>query len=87
MSHVTVTSSETGLRKVEYRPSYIYTYSSRGPYLIPPSVYVEYNHGDIRMALDMEDVEALLYALGVAMVEHAVAVKESPAPIDPELVA
>lgn len=87
MSHLTVTSNATGLRKVEYRGSYIYTWSNGDSYLIPALVYVEFNGGEIRMALDIEDAEALLYALGVAMVEHAVAVKDSPKPIDPELVA
>ncbi|MFE2995333.1 hypothetical protein ACFXG4_10025 [Nocardia sp. NPDC059246] len=85
MSHITVTSATTGLRKVEYRPSYTYTCSNGDPYPVPALVSVQFNGGDIRMALRIEDAEALLYALGVAMVEHAVALKDSPS--DPKLVA
>ncbi|MFE3028145.1 hypothetical protein [Nocardia tengchongensis] len=87
MSHITVTSDTTGLRKVEYRSSYIYTGSSGHSYPVPALVSVQFNGGDIRMALRIEDAEALLYALGAALVEHAVALKDSPSPIDPKLVA
>ncbi len=85
MSHITVTNSTTGLHKVEYRPAYIYTDRHGFSYPIPALVYVQFNGDDIRMVLDIEDAEALLYALGVAMVEHAVALKDSPS--DPKLVA
>ncbi|MBF6212248.1 hypothetical protein IU433_17540 [Nocardia puris] len=83
MSYIEVYPDINGVTKVGYRAAYVY--EGKGyTYPIPAAVMVRFGT-DARLSLDIADAEALMYALAVALVEHAVAVKVSPA--DPKAVA
>ncbi|MFI6870871.1 hypothetical protein [Nocardia sp. NPDC050406] len=77
MSRFTVSAEAKGLSKVEYHPSYIWESTSGCQYQIPASVWVVFDGSDVRMSLDIADADALMSALAVALVEHAVAQRGS----------
>lgn len=85
MTSIDVYAVTTGLRQAEYRPARTIEVGGGCEYDIPASVCVRFKGSDIRLDLDLADAEELVYALAVAVVEHAVALKDSPS--DPKAVA
>lgn len=77
MSNFMISVSATGLRKVEYCPADVWEASSGSRYDIPAMVSVVFEGSDVRMSLDIADADALMSALAVALVEHAVAQRNS----------
>lgn len=77
MSFLHMDLGDFAVKAVEYRPSHTYTGVSGYEYPIPAVAQITFDNADIRLNLHMDDAEKLMYALAVAMVEHAVAQKVS----------
>ena len=62
---------------VRYKPGYTFLYGSNDKHGIelPATVAVDFNNGSLR--LEIADAHALMEGLAVALVEHAVALKDS----------
>ncbi|MET8424379.1 hypothetical protein [Nocardia sp. NPDC004860] len=78
----------TGPRKVQYKPAHTDRWGSNNQYEdeVPAQIWV-YMDGDSSLSLSLspEDAQVLMEHLAVALVEHAVALKDSTS--GPKLVA
>lgn len=77
MSNFMLSVNASGLRKVEYQPADVWEASSGSRYPIPARIWVAFEGTEVRMSLDIADADALMSALAVALVEHAVAQRNS----------
>ncbi|MEV6101038.1 hypothetical protein [Nocardia sp. NPDC051981] len=78
-------SRDEALRCVRYVAGHQYYFGAADQHhiRIPATVLVDFGAGSLE--LDMEDARALMFGLAVALVEDAVALKDSP--LDPKAVA
>ncbi|WP_280356385.1 hypothetical protein [Nocardia otitidiscaviarum] len=62
---------------IRYHAAHVYRYGPGDCFELPVKARVSVDFGDGSLVMDIGDARALMEGLGVALVEHAVAVKDA----------